>query len=60
MNAAGLTSDIMSFAGNIKYRKSVFETIGATFDATVAALQSNTNERSSTVTLVFEREVKPE
>ena len=58
MNAAGLTSDIMSFAGNVKWRKSIFETVGAPFDSTVAALQSNTAERSQKVTLVFERQVE--
>mmetsp|Transcript_32231 Transcript_32231/g.71016 ORF Transcript_32231/g.71016 Transcript_32231/m.71016 type:complete len:206 (-) Transcript_32231:147-764(-) len=56
-NAAGATSDIMQFAGNIKWRKSVFDTTGAPWQATVDALVSNTEERSESVTLVFEREL---
>ena len=28
-NAAGATSDIMMFAGNVKWRRSVFDTTGA-------------------------------
>jgi hypothetical protein len=59
-NAAGATSDILSFAGNIKWRKSVFDTTGAPWDEVVKALLSNTAERSQTVTLVFEREVTDE
>jgi hypothetical protein len=55
-NAAGATSDIMMFAGNLKWRKSVFETAGAPWQQIVDALLSNTVERSKTVTLVFERE----
>lgn len=54
-NAAGATSDISMFAGNIRWRKSVFDTTGAPWDAIVDALLSNTAERSKTVTLVFER-----
>jgi hypothetical protein len=57
MQAAGLTSDIMQFAGNVKWRKSVFQTAGSPWAETVAALQSNTAERSSTVALLFEREI---
>jgi len=57
MNAAGLTSDIMQFAGNVKWRKSIFDTTGAPWQATVDALLSNTAERSSVVSLVFERPI---
>lgn len=56
-SAAGATSDIMMFAGNIKWRKSIFDTAGAPWQQTVDALLSNTAERSETVTLVFEREL---
>ena len=55
MSASGVTQDIMSFAGNVKWQKSVFETSGASFSQVVEALKSNTIERSSIVTLVFER-----
>jgi hypothetical protein len=57
-NAAGATSDIMSFAGNVKWRRSVFDTTGAPWEQVVQALTSNTNERCSQVSLVFEREVE--
>jgi hypothetical protein len=56
-NAAGATSDIMSFAGNVKWRRSVFDTTGAPWEQIVQALTSNTAERCSQVSLVFEREV---
>eukprot|EP01038_Epipyxis_sp_PR26KG_P004141 gene4141-5895_t len=56
-NAAGVTSDIAMFAGNIKWRKSVFETAGAPWQQVVDALLSNTEERSKVVTLVYEREI---
>lgn len=56
-SAAGATSDIAMFAGNIKWRKSLFDTTGAPWDETVKALVSNTAERSKEVTLVFERQV---
>ena len=56
-NAAGATSDIMMFAGNIRWRKSIFETTGAPWQQVVDALLSNTKERSEYVTLVFEREL---
>jgi len=55
--AAGVTSDIASFAGNIKWRASVFDTTGAQWEQVVAALLSNTAERTETVALVFEREL---
>ena len=58
--AAGATSDIAQFAGNVKWRKSIFDTAGAPWDQVVEALVSNTSERSTTVTLVFEREVASE
>ena len=45
------------FAGNIRWRKSVFDTTGAPWDQTVEALLSNTEERSKTVCLVFERPI---
>jgi hypothetical protein len=51
-----VTSDIAMFAGNVKWRKSVFDATGAPWQQTVDALLSNTAERSTTVTLVFERE----
>ena len=54
-NAAGATSDIMSFAGNVKWRRSVFDTTGAPWEQVVQALTSNTNERCDQVSLVFER-----
>ena len=54
--AAGLTSDIASFAGNIKTRPAIFDTTGAQWDAVVSALVSNTEERTDAVTLVFERD----
>ena len=54
--AAGLTSDIAQFAGNIKWRRGIFDTTGAQWDNTVAALLSNTAERTDIVTLVFERD----
>lgn len=54
--AAGVTSDIAAFAGNIKWRRGIFDTTGAQWDQTVAALISNTEERTDTVTLVFERD----
>ena len=57
-NAAGATSDIMSFAGNVKWRRSVFDTTGAPWEQIVQALTSNTAERCSRVSLVFEREVE--
>lgn len=57
-SAAGATSDIMMFAGNVKWRKSVFFTAGAPWQETVDALLSNTAERSDEVTLVFEREIE--
>ncbi len=57
-NAAGATSDIMSFAGNVKWRRSVFDTTGAPWEQVVQALTSNTNERCSQVSLVFEREIE--
>jgi hypothetical protein len=56
-SAAGVTSDIAMFAGNVKWRKSVFDTTLAPWQQIVDALLSNTAERSQTVTLVFEREV---
>jgi len=56
-NAAGATSDIMSFAGNVKWRRSMFDTTGASWEQTVQALTSNTAERSKEVALVFEREL---
>lgn len=56
-SAAGATSDIAMFAGNIKWRKSLFDTTGAPWQETLNALISNTAERSETVTLVFEREL---
>mmetsp|Transcript_17356 Transcript_17356/g.29340 ORF Transcript_17356/g.29340 Transcript_17356/m.29340 type:complete len:214 (+) Transcript_17356:77-718(+) len=59
-DAAGATSDIMMFAGNVKWRKSVFDAAGAPWQQLVDALMSNTNERSDTVTLVFEREIPTE
>lgn len=55
-DAAGATSDIFSFAGQIKWKKSVFDVTGAPWDETIKALVSNTAERSKSVTLVFERE----
>eukprot|EP01039_Chlorochromonas_danica_P008567 gene8567-9440_t len=62
--AAGAASDIMAFAGNIRWRKSIFDCTSAPWEEVVKALQSNTSERSKTVTLVFERETsddpKPE
>ena len=57
MQAAGITSDIMQFAGNVKWRKSVFDTAGAPWQSTVDALLSNTAERSEKVSLVFERQI---
>lgn len=54
--SAGAFSDLSQFAGQIKWRKSIFLTVGAPWDQVVAALVSNTNERSKTVTMVFERE----
>lgn len=58
--AAGAASDIMAFAGNIRWRKSIFDCTSAPWDEVVKALQSNTSERSKTVTLVFEREANDE
>jgi len=58
--AAGLTSDIASFAGNIKTRPALFDTTGAQWDAVVSALVSNTEERTDSVTLVFERDTGAE
>lgn len=55
--AAGAASDIAAFAGNIKWRRSVFDATGAQWEQTVQALVSNTAERTDSVTLVFEREV---
>ena len=55
-NAAGVTSDIAQFAGNIKWRQGIFDTTGAQWEQVVAALLSNTEERIDSVTLVFERE----
>lgn len=55
--AAGAMSDIMSFAGNVKWRKSVFDCTGAPWQQIVEALVSNTAERSKYVTLIFEREI---
>jgi hypothetical protein len=57
-NAAGATSDIMMFAGNLKWRKSVFDATGAPWQEVVSALLSNTAERSKSVSLVFEREIE--
>ena len=57
-SAAGASSDIAMFAGNVRWRKSVFDTTGAPWDETVASLLSNTEERSKTVTLLFERELE--
>jgi hypothetical protein len=54
--AAGVLSDASAFAGNIKTRRAVFDTTNAQWDQVVAALLSNTEERTDTVTLVFERE----
>lgn len=59
-NAAGATSDIMMFAGNVKWRKSIFDTTGAPWQQVVDALVSNTAERSEFVTLIFEREKEEE
>ena len=59
-NAAGATSDIAAFAGNVKWRRSVFDTTGAPWEQVVQALTSNTNERCSQVSLVFEREIEGE
>jgi len=56
-SAAGAMSDIMQFAGNVKWRKSVFDCTGAPWQNVVEALVSNTAERSQTVTLIFEREI---
>jgi hypothetical protein len=56
--AAGITSDIFSFAGNVKVRKSVFDCTMAPWDAVVTALTSNTAERTDSVTLIFERELE--
>jgi len=50
-------SDIMQFAGNVKWRKSLFDCTGAPYQQIVDALISNIPERSKTVTLVFEREI---
>jgi hypothetical protein len=58
--AAGVTSDIQMFAGNVKWRKSIFDTTSAPWEEVVNALKSNTAERSKTVTLIFEREVPEE
>lgn len=55
-SAAGPMSDIMQFAGNVKWRKSLFDCTGAPYQQIVDALISNIPERSKTVTLVFERE----
>ena len=56
--AAGATSDIFAFAGNVKVRKSVFDCTMAPWDAVVTALTSNTAERTDAVTLIFERELE--
>eukprot|EP00607_Mallomonas_marina_P005539 CAMPEP_0182427928 /NCGR_PEP_ID=MMETSP1167-20130531/20861_1 /TAXON_ID=2988 /ORGANISM="Mallomonas Sp, Strain CCMP3275" /LENGTH=146 /DNA_ID=CAMNT_0024610517 /DNA_START=128 /DNA_END=568 /DNA_ORIENTATION=+ len=53
--AGGAASDIMAFAGNVKWRKGVFEAIGAPWQQVVDALISNTPEKTSDVMLVFER-----
>lgn len=45
------------FAGNVKWRKSIFDATGAPWQQTIDALVSNTKERSDEVTLVFEREL---
>eukprot|EP01035_Chromulina_nebulosa_P017201 gene17202-22721_t len=57
-SAAGATSDIAMFAGNVRWRKSVFDTTGAPWEQVVEALISNTEERSKTVTLIFERQIE--
>lgn len=50
----GWTSDIVSVAGNIRWKRAVFDTTGAPWEQVVKALQSNA-ERSDEVTMIFER-----
>ena len=60
MQGSGAGSDIMNFAGMVKWQKSLFDCTGAPWSQIVDALVSNTPTRSTEVTLVFEREVEPE
>lgn len=57
MQGNGAGSDIMNFAGMVKWQKSLFDCTGAPWSQIVDALVSNTPDRGETVTLVFEREV---
>jgi hypothetical protein len=57
MQGSGVGSDIMNFAGMIKWQNSVFDCVGAPWQQVVDALTSNTPSRGRTVTLVFEREL---
>lgn len=52
----GWTSDIVNVAGNIRWKRAVFDTTGAPWEQVVKALQSNA-ERSEEVTLIFERAI---
>ena len=57
MQGSGAGSDIMNFAGMVKWQKSLFDCTGAPWSQIVDALVSNTPDRGDTVTLVFEREL---
>eukprot|EP01041_Mallomonas_annulata_P005295 gene5295-10588_t len=57
--AAGAATDIMAFAGNVKWRKGIFETSGAPWSQILDALLSNTPDKTTDVTIVFERETAP-
>jgi hypothetical protein len=51
----GAANDILSFAGVMEWKKSIFDCTGAPWDKVVDALLTNTPERSTTVTLIYER-----
>lgn len=53
--AGGAANDILSFAGVVEWKRSVFDCTGAPWTQVVEALTSNTAERSQTVTLIYER-----
>lgn len=53
--AGGAANDLLSFAGVIEWKKSLFDCTGAPWSQVVDALLSNTPDRGTTVTLIFER-----
>lgn len=55
----GWASDIINVAGNVKWKRAIFDTLSAPWEEVIRALQSNV-ERSDEVTMVFERALEEE